>query len=185
MAGYALGKALYGRLGNAPARHLLAPDVQKSVEERACREHHALRPQLHAPHGAYAYGLAMLDDELLGLVLPDVEAVGTVEHRAPLPDELAAVALRAGAPHGGPFRAVEHSELYCRGVGDEPHLSAQRVNLAHYLALGNSADGWVAAHLGNLVHVHGDEARACAHVRGCRRCLATGVSASDNDNVVL
>ena len=117
--------------------------------------------------------------------MPDVETVGVVEHGAPLPDELAAVALRPGTPYGRTFRAVEHAELYCRLVGDDAHVSAQRVDFAHYLAFGNSAYGRVAAHLRYFVHVHGDEARACAHVCRGGGGLAAGVSAAYDDNIVV
>ena len=58
----ALGEASDGRFGNASARQMLASDVQQSVEEGACGEHHALRAQLNAPHGAYAHGAAVLHE---------------------------------------------------------------------------------------------------------------------------
>ena len=53
------------------------------------------------------------------------------------------------------------------------------------LALGDAADGRVAAHLGDGVEVVGEEGRLGAHACGGEGGLAAGVACSDNDDVVL
>ena len=70
-------------------------------------------------------------------------------------------------------------------VGDQARESAQRIDFANNLALGNAADGGVAAHLGNFVHIHRDEAGFCTHAGCCRCCLATGVTGSDDHHIVI
>ena len=180
----ALAEVVYRRLGAAPSLHLPAAYVHEPVEERARCDDGALGAELRSPYSPHSYGGAVLHDELVGLVLPDVETVGGVEGLAPLPDELAAVALRSRAPYRRALPSVEHAELYGRGVGDDAHLSAQRVNLAHYLPLGYAADGRIAAHLSYLVHVHCYQAGAGSHVGRSRRGLASGVPSADNNHVV-
>ena len=181
----ALGEAGHGRFGYASAGQLVAPDVHQSVEEGSGGHHHASRVQFHAPYSLYSNGSSVFHDQLACLILPDVEVGGIVEHRAPLPDELAAVALCTWAPYSGSLRTVEHAELDRRGVGDMSHLAAHCVNLAHDLSLGYSAHCRVAAHLSYLVHVHGDETSLRPHVRRGYSRLATGVSAADNQYVVI
>ena len=120
----------------------------------------------------------------LYLVLPDVEIGGVVEDFAPFPDELAAVALSARAPHGRAFRFVEHAELDGGGIGDDTHAAPESVDLAYYLSLGDAANGRVARHLRYLVHVHRNEARVGTETRSSVSRLATRMTASDNDNIV-
>jgi hypothetical protein len=61
------------------------------------------------------------------------------------------VALRTRAPDGRSTAPVEQAELNAGGVGDDSHHAAERVDLAHQVALGDAADGRVAGHLGDVV----------------------------------
>jgi hypothetical protein len=53
------------------------------------------------------------------------------------------------------------------------------------MALGHSADGGIAAHLGDEVKVHGDEGGLEAHARGSHGGLAPGVTRADHYHIVL
>ncbi len=50
-------------------------------------------------------------------------------------------------PDGRAFGAVEHAELNAGGIGGEAHQSAEGVDFADHLPLGQSADGGIAGHL--------------------------------------
>lgn len=152
------GQERAGRFGASAALNLFASDVHQSVEEGAGRDDYAAGVELCAPYGAYAGYMALLGEQLGHLVLPDVQVGGVFQNLAPFLDEAHAVALGARAPHGRSFGAVEHAELDGGAVGDQARESAQRIDFANNLALGNAADGGVAAHLGNFVHIHRDEA---------------------------
>src|SRR6266404_5012774 len=52
---------------------------------------------------------------------------------------------------------VQHAELNACGIDHFAHLAAERIDFAHDLPLGDTADGWVAAHLGNSIGAHGQE----------------------------
>ena len=77
------------------------------------------------------------------------------------------------------------SSIPSRLVGDDTHLSAQCINLSHNLSLGNTAYGRIATHLTNLVHVHRYQAGLGSHVCGGSCSLASGVTTTDNENVII
>jgi hypothetical protein len=105
--------------------------------------------------------------------------LGFIKPLSPFPDKLTPVALCPWTPYGRPLPYVKHAELYARGVSNKCRLPSKGVNLSYYLALGNASDGWVARHLGNLVHVHRYQQSAGTHVCGGTGCLATSVACTN------
>jgi len=101
---------------------------------------------------------------------------------------LAAVAglvrLAARRLNGRAAAAVQQAELYPRAVGDFPHDSAQGVYFPYQVALGDSADGRIAGHLGCARRIQGYEQRPHAHARASRRRLAAGVARAHHDDIV-
>ena len=127
----------------------------------------------------------LFDDEIDDFGLADVEAGLRFENLAHLDAIELLVALGARAPDGGAARGVEQAELDADSVGDFAHDAAERVDFAHEMALGDAADGGIAAHLRDEVEVHGDERGLEAHARGGHGGLAAGVAGADDDDVVL
>ena len=101
--GNALGKMENGRFGNPSPNHLLPSDVHQTIEKCSCGYHDALSSQFSTPDSLHANRLAILYEQLVGLVLPDVQVVGIVECCSPLPDKLTPVALSAWRPNGRSF----------------------------------------------------------------------------------
>jgi hypothetical protein len=95
------------------------------------------------------------------------------------------VALRAGAPDGRAARGVEQAELNAHGVGHDSHDAAERVDLAHEVALGDPADRGIAGHLRDQIPVHREQACLQSHTRGGHGSLAAGMTRADHDNVKL
>ena len=184
-SGDALGEVVHGRFCASSAFYHLSSHVHQSVQESAGSDDDALGVELGSPDGAHADGLAVGNEQFVGLVLPDVEMVGVVEDGSPFPYKLAAVALSTWTPYGRTLSDVEHSNLDGGLVGHDTHLSAQRVNLSYDLSFCNTSDGRIATHLTNLVHVHRYQTGVGAHV--CSGCssLASGVSSTDNEYVIL
>ena len=181
----ALREVKDGRFGASASRYLLPSHVHQSVKERARCDDYSLCTERHAPDRLHAYRLSVLDKQLAGFVLPDVEVVHTVETGAPFPYKLSSVALCTRAPYCRTFTAVEHTELNGRGVSDESHLASKSVNLAYYLSFGDAAHGGVATHLSDLIHVHRHKARLRSHScsRACR--FTSGVTTTNDYNVVF
>jgi len=67
------------------------------------------------------------------------------------------VALRARRLHGGSLAGIQHAELQARFVGVARHLPAQRIDLAHDLPFGQSANGRIARHLSDTVEIHREQ----------------------------
>ena len=160
-------------------------DMHETVEEGTRCDDHGLGSEGYPPDCGDAHGLAVLHEKLAGLVLPNVKVGNVVERVSPFPYKLSSVALCAWRPYGGTFAFVEHPELYGRPVGDHSHLSAHSVNLPHDLSLGDTANGRIAAHLCNLVHVHCHQASSGPHVGCSRGGLAACVPAADDNDVVV
>ena len=196
----ALRQSFGSRLRYTSALHHPSSDVHQSVQERTGCQYHAWCPKFSTPdglHARYSFSLSLylfclslyysdrLNYQLLNLVLPDVQISRFIEHAAPLPDELATVALRPRTPYGWPFRAVQHPELDGCSIRHQSHLSTQGIYLAYNLTFGNAANGRVARHLRNLVHVHRDKQRSGTHIGRGRSSLATRMAAADDDYIIL
>ena len=184
-SGDALRKVVNGRFGASSAFYHLSSYMHQAVQECSCGDDDALGVELGSPDGFYADGLSVSNEQFVCLVLPDVEVVGMVEDGSPFPDKLSSVALGTGAPYGRTFADVEHSELDGGFIRYDTHLSAQCIDFAHNLSLGNTSDGGVATHLTNLVHIHRYQTGFGTHV--CRGCssLASGMSSTDNEHVII
>ena len=94
-----------------------------------------------------------------------------------------AVGLGARAPHRRALAPVEHAKLDAAGIGDAPHQSVQRIDLAHQMALAEPADRGIAGHRPDGREAVGDQRRLRAHARGGARGFAAGVAAADDDDV--
>ncbi len=125
----------------------------------------------------------MVKDEAVDGALPHRKIFSMLENLAPFGREFIAVGLRAGAPHSGAFRAVEHAELNRRQIGDDTHHAAEGVDFADNLALGDTANSRVAAHLRDLVHIHRHQQSACAESGSGMGSLATGMAGAYYDNI--
>ena len=94
-----------------------------------------------------------------------------------------AVGLRAQRVDGGAFAAVEHPVLDAAAVGGLRHLAAQRVQLAHQMALARAADGRVAGHISHGVEVDREHRRVQSEPCAGKARLDPGVTGPDDDRV--
>jgi hypothetical protein len=133
----------------------------------------------------FVTAIGFFDDEVNNFGLADMETRLRLEDFAHLDAIELLVALGAGAPDSGTARGVEESELDADGVGNFAHDAAERVDLADEMALGDTTDGRIAAHLGDEVEVHGDERGLEAHARGSHGSLAAGVTGAHDNDIVL
>ena len=126
-----------------------------------------------AAFGQYARGFALTQHEVLLLVdgAAHPQAVGQL------------VGLRAQRMNRRALAGVEHARLEKRVVDRQPHLAAQRVQLAHQMPLGCAADRGVARHERHRVQIEREQQRLKAQPRAGQTCLAPGVTRADDDNV--
>jgi hypothetical protein len=95
------------------------------------------------------------------------------------------VILGSGTLHGQTLSGVEPPELDARLVGIYGHLSAHGIDLFHQMAFCQPAYGRVAAHGGNVIEVYGDEERRMTHSGRRQGGLATRMTCTDHDHVIL
>jgi photosystem II stability/assembly factor-like uncharacterized protein len=65
-------------------------------------------------------------------------------------------------------------------INRSSHQPVEDVQLANKVAFANTADGWIAGHLSNILRTKADQAYTCAaSCRCCRRLTARVTSAYD------
>ena len=93
------------------------------------------------------------------------------------------VSLRARAAYRRPLAAVEDTELNAGAVGDPRHQPIESIDLSHEMALGEPADGRVAGHFADGRSAVRNQQRLGTHARGGGSGFATGVAATDDDDI--
>ena len=182
--------------------------MHQGLEKRACREDNRPGPIQRIATGRYADNAldcslqiaacrfvfksrirnlrsAVFQHQPFDNLLPEREVglgLDPVLHRELI---LLLIRLGPGRMHGRALGPVEHAELNAGGVDDLAHLAAERVDLADDLALGDTADGRVAAHLGDGISAHGQESRAQAHPRRRQRRLHARMAGTDDDDIKI
>ena len=106
------------------------------------------------PEPAHA---AVRDNEIVGLGLDHFEVRSGPDRGLHRRGIEFAVRLRARAAHGRTFAAVEHAELDAAAVGDPAHQPVERIDLAHQMALAETADGRIAATSRRRWRIVGDQ----------------------------
>ncbi len=94
------------------------------------------------------------------------------------------IALGARRPDGWPAAGIQQAKLNPDGVRHLAHYAAHGVDFAHQMALGDSADGGVARHLGDQIQVHRDHRGLQAQARAGSRGFTARVSGADYNHVV-
>ena len=106
------------------------------------------------------------------------------EHGLHAPRVGVAVAEHAGGLHRRALGGVERLEVRARQVRRAGHLAAERVELAHQVALGGAAHGRVAAHHRGAVALEREAQRREPHARAGERGLAARMAQAHHDDVV-
>ena len=96
-----------------------------------------------------------------------------------------AVDLRAQAVHRRALAAVEHPALQGGAVGGAPHFAAQRVDLAHEVALCGAADGRIAGQVAYRIHIDGENRSGNAEAGGGERRFTARVPRADHQDAVI
>jgi len=135
--------------------------------------------------GDYSVHLAVFHQEPVGHGLADPE-IGLVLHHLfhaqPVEEP---VGLGPGRPDRRTLAGVEAAELDAGGVYVSGHLSAQGIDFLDQVALGQTADGRVAAHGSDGIGVAKENSGAAAHAGRGQGRFAAGMAGADDDDVVL
>ncbi|MNU68563.1 hypothetical protein D3C71_579320 [compost metagenome] len=171
------------RLAEATGGDALLAAMDDPVEEGARRQDHGAGAKLSPLARRHADDAVAVQDQGLGRAghQGQVRRLGQFGlHGLAIK---AAVDLAAGAAHGGALGAVQQAELDAGDIGQTAHDAVQGVDLAHQMALAQTADGRVATHLADGFQLLGQQQGAGAGARRGGCSFATGVAAADDDDV--
>ena len=96
---------------------------------------------------------------------------------------LPAICLGPQGVDGRPLSPVEHPVLDAGGVRPTGHLAPQSVQLPHQMSLPGAADGGVAGHIADGVHIDGKADGVQSQPRGGQRGLNARVARADDGDV--
>jgi len=95
-----------------------------------------------------------------------------------------AVRLRAQGVDSRALAQVQHPVLDARAIGRLRHLAAERVELAHEMALPRTADGGITGHIADRVQIDRKHDGLQPHPRAGQSGLDPGVARADHGHVV-
>ena len=175
-----------GGLPRATGRHAFITDEDLAIEKSARCQHHRVagkeRPiqKLHALETTRA----QTPPESRGDALAQSEIRRVFQVLAGCDAVLHLVRLGPGSPHRYATAFVQNTEMNSGRVYEATHRPAQRVQLTHHVALAHATDARIAAHLADLVQVHGQQRRGHAHASGDMGCLDPRMTSANDHNVL-
>ena len=93
--------------------------------------------------------------------------------------------LGARRLNGGATARIESLGLERRSIGIASHFSSEGIEFVDEMTLGKSANRRIARHATDSVDAGGDEKCTTAHSRSSKCRFRTGMSAADNDDVIV
>ncbi len=170
-------------LADAAGGDASLPDVDQPAQKRPGGEHDragAERPPVGQRHATDA----TIDDRQIVDLPLDHRETGS------LPDGLlhrgrieCPIGLGPRSAHRRTLAAVEHTKLDAAPVRDAAHEPVERIDLADQVALSEPADRRIAGHGTDGREAMGDQRGRRAHSRSGSRRFASGVPATDDDDV--
>jgi hypothetical protein len=162
---------------------LLGADMHQTVEERAGGDdQRAAAVPIAVLHRQTADPTAVCENPPGPSEQPDDVWLGLEGAPHPLTIN-PLVRLRARRPHRRTAAAVQQLELDSGRIDRPPHQTAERVDLAHQVALRGTANRRIARHVRNCFSGQCAQADACADPGGGKRRFASGMPGADDDDV--
>ena len=138
------------------------------------------------PHsGHYAQTAPPLYHQPPHHVLIKIQIRCLLQHFPPLLSKQHSVVLGARTPHGRTLAPIQHPELDHGQIRHNSRIPTHRINFPHDLPLGNPTHRGITAHLGNGLHVHGDQQGFRPQIGRRRRRFTAGVASTHHDHIIL
>ena len=174
-----------GSFSRTPTGSASFSGVHHRLEKRPGGHDHRFSSVNRIPTDTNSSNTIVFDDKPLNSLLPQHQFLLAFDpqfHR-----ELVGLLVGLGSRtvHRRSFAPIEHAKLQPGLVDHLSHRTAQRVDLADDLPLGNPPNGGIAAHLRHSVAIHGQQCSASSQPRSCQGCLAASMARSDHDHIKL
>ena len=179
-----IAQAHRGEVTGAACRVMLLADMHEALQKSAGGENHRARFEDLADLRLDSANHSIFDYQALDARLANLQVRRHFEDALHPRAIRGLVRLSAARANRGTLARIEEAELDSGLVNREAHLAAECVDLAHQVALADSADGRVTRHLPDMVQVEGEHQRLGAHPRGRERGFDSGVSGPDYYDVV-
>jgi len=127
----------------------------------------------------------VVDSEVMGLALDDVEIVVVGKDRLHCPAIEFPVGLGSRSPDGRTLASIEQSELDTGSIRNPTHQTVQGIDFPDQMALSQSADSRIAGHDADCIAAESDQSGRRAHACGGSRGLASRMATADNDNIIF
>jgi hypothetical protein len=93
------------------------------------------------------------------------------------------IGLSPRTMHGGPLTAIEHAELNSRSIDHLPHQASEGIDFANNLALSDSPDRRIAAHLPDRIQIASQQGDICTQASGSGSCLRPRMTSPDDNDI--
>jgi hypothetical protein len=163
---------------------MIQANVDSAAQEGAYRQHYGRCLEGNASHGDDPRDPVSLHDQIGRLLLKETQSRLVLQAA---PNSLAvelSIRLGARSPHSGAFARIQRSKLNTGPVGSASHSASQRVDLSNQMALADTADGGIAAHLAQRFDALSQQESAGAHASSREGSLRAGMTTTDDDDVV-
>jgi len=151
-----------GGITHSTALLILKTDMEETPHKGARRDDDGLCAEGETETGSDSCDAITLDLKSGDVALVQVQVGRPLQN--PLHAELIRllVALSPRRPDAGTLGGIEHPELNRGRIGIESHRTTQGIDLPDHMPFGETADGWVAAHLADGVEVLGNDGGGAA-----------------------
>ena len=156
--------------------------MDHAAQEGTGTQHHRIGMKTQAHVGNSADTAAIVHDQVVNGLLEDGQVGLVFQRLADCRLVADAVRLGTGGAHCRALAGIEHTELDAAFIGGAGHGPAEGIDLAHQVALANTADGRVAAHLTQGFDIVGEQQGGHAHARRRQGGFGTGMTATDHDH---
>ena len=169
---------------HATAGLIAQSDMEQAAHECPGGYDDCARPKAHAEIGFHACRDVVFYEQPRDIALLEIEVRLFLENG--LHAELIRFLVTLGSRRADawPFPCIEHPELDAGGIRIESHGASKRVDLAHHVALCESAHRGVARHLANGVGVLSEHQCFAAKPRRCHCRFDSRMARADDDHVI-
>ena len=173
-----------GAIAHSAPGLLAKADVEESTEEGARGDHNRAGEVAEGEGGFEADDLIVFNKEAGDIALLEIEVRGVFQEG--FEAELVGffIALGAGGADARAFGSVEEAELDGCRVGIFGHDATEGIDFAHDVAFCQSANGRIAGHLADGVRILGEEKGRATEAGGGESGLHTGVTRSNDGDIV-
>lgn len=178
------GQGIGGRISGTSPLIVRKADVYTAPEKGPDRQHHGGRPKGQTHPGENPRDPPILQQQVVHRLLEQIQTFLTLERPPYCRLVKHTIGLGTGRTHGRTLAGIENAELNACYVGRTGHQSAQGVDLLDQMALADTPDGRVAAHLADGLDIVGQQQSTRPEARRGETCFRPRVSATDYNDII-